>query len=182
MWCPGRCRARASPTWPGPDRTCGWSTTSGRWWLRCLSTPSPWSPARKQPRSGQYMRQLAASSGVGMVNVFADKVFGGWTLDAAPKGVDKWSGVEAYCRYRGLDPGAVLAIGDGDNDVDCSTCRPCMRHEPRHGQSEGRVPCHLLRWHGRLGPAPPLPLTVVRRARAHSAPCSISMRRARLTA
>ena len=62
--------------------------------------------------------ELAVSSGVGMVNVFADKVFEGWTLDAAPKGVDKWSGVEAYCRYRGLDPGAVLAIGDGDNDVE----------------------------------------------------------------
>ncbi len=62
--------------------------------------------------------ELAAASGVGMVNVFPDKVFGGWTLDSAPKGVNKWSGVEAYCRYRGLDPGAVLAIGDGDNDVE----------------------------------------------------------------
>ncbi len=62
--------------------------------------------------------ELAAAGGVGMVNVFPDKVFGGWTLDAAPKGVNKWSGVEAYCRYRGLDPGAVLAIGDGDNDVE----------------------------------------------------------------
>jgi len=61
---------------------------------------------------------LAAVSGVGMVNVFADKVFGGWTLDSAPKGVNKWSGVEAYCRYRDLDPAAVLAIGDGDNDVE----------------------------------------------------------------
>jgi hypothetical protein len=62
--------------------------------------------------------ELAAAGGVGMVNVFQDKVFGGWTLDSAPKGVDKWSGVEAYCRYRALDPAAVLAIGDGDNDVE----------------------------------------------------------------
>lgn len=61
---------------------------------------------------------LAAASGVGMVNVFPDKVFGGWTLDSAPKGVNKWSGVEAYCRYRDLDPASVLAIGDGDNDVE----------------------------------------------------------------
>ena len=61
---------------------------------------------------------LAAAGGVGMVNVFPDKVFGGWTLDSAPKGVNKWSGVEAYCRYRDLDPAAVLAIGDGDNDVE----------------------------------------------------------------
>jgi hydroxymethylpyrimidine pyrophosphatase-like HAD family hydrolase len=62
--------------------------------------------------------ELAAASGVGIVNVFPDKVFGGWTLDSAPSGVNKWSGVEAYCRYRDLDPGAVLAIGDGDNDVE----------------------------------------------------------------
>jgi hydroxymethylpyrimidine pyrophosphatase-like HAD family hydrolase len=51
--------------------------------------------------------ELVAASGVGMVNVFPDKVFGGWTLDSAPKGVNKWSGVEAFCRY-----------GDGDNDVE----------------------------------------------------------------
>jgi hydroxymethylpyrimidine pyrophosphatase-like HAD family hydrolase len=61
---------------------------------------------------------LAASDGIGMVNLFEDKVFGGWTLDAAPQGVNKWNGVEAYCRYRGLDPSAVLAVGDGDNDVE----------------------------------------------------------------
>ena len=62
--------------------------------------------------------ELAALGGIGMVNVFPDKVFGGWTLDTAPKGVNKWSGVEAYCRYRDLDPTEVLAIGDGDNDVE----------------------------------------------------------------
>ncbi len=62
--------------------------------------------------------ELAALGGTGMVNVFQDKVFGGWTLDSAPKGVSKWSGVEAYCRYRDLDPTEVLAIGDGDNDVE----------------------------------------------------------------
>ena len=75
--------------------------------------------------------ELAAAGGVGMVNVFPDKVFGGWTLDSAPKGVNKWSGVEAYCRYRDSRPccraghrrrrqrrGAVR------------TRRPCMRHEP----------------------------------------------------
>jgi hydroxymethylpyrimidine pyrophosphatase-like HAD family hydrolase len=60
--------------------------------------------------------ELAATGGIGMVNLFEDKVFGCWTLDAAPHGVDKWSGVEAYCRYRRVDPSAVLAIGDGDND------------------------------------------------------------------
>jgi len=62
--------------------------------------------------------ELTAAGVIGMVNVFPDKVFGGWTLDSAPKGVNKWSGVEAYCRYRDLDPSAVLAVGDGDNDVE----------------------------------------------------------------
>jgi hydroxymethylpyrimidine pyrophosphatase-like HAD family hydrolase len=62
--------------------------------------------------------ELRQDGAAGMVNVFADKVFGGWTLDCAPSGVSKWSGVEAYCRYRGIDPGLILAIGDGDNDVE----------------------------------------------------------------
>ena len=56
-----------------------------------------------------------------MVNLFPDKVFGGWTLDSAPKGVNKWSSVEAYCRYRDLDPAAVLAIGDGTTTWSCSS-------------------------------------------------------------
>jgi hydroxymethylpyrimidine pyrophosphatase-like HAD family hydrolase len=62
--------------------------------------------------------ELATTGGIGMVNLFEDKVFGGWTLDAAPQGVHKWSGVEAYCRHSDLDPSGVLAVGDGDNDVE----------------------------------------------------------------
>ncbi len=76
-----------------------------------VACPEP--AALHQVRDG-----LAALGCTGMVNVFQDKVFGGWTLDSAPKGVSKWSGVEAYCRYRDLDPTEVLAIGDGDNDVE----------------------------------------------------------------
>jgi hydroxymethylpyrimidine pyrophosphatase-like HAD family hydrolase len=85
---------------------------------------------------------LAAASGVGMVNVFPDKVFGGWTLDCAPKGVNKWSGVEAYCRYRGLDPAAVLAIGDGDNDVELfeGAAHSCaMSHATEKAKSAAHV-------------------------------------------
>jgi hydroxymethylpyrimidine pyrophosphatase-like HAD family hydrolase len=85
---------------------------------------------------------LAAASAVGMVNVFPDKVFGGWTLDSAPKGVNKWSGVEAYCRYRDLDPAAVLAIGDGDNDVELfeSAAHSCaMSHATDRAKAAAHV-------------------------------------------
>ena len=79
-----------------------------------------------------------------MVNVFPDKVFGGWTLDSAPKGVNKWSGVEAYCRYRDLDPGAVLAIGDGDNDVELfeRAAHSCaMSHATERARRRRTSPC-----------------------------------------
>lgn len=47
-----------------------------------------------------------------------DRVFGGATVMVAPHQVTKWDGVEAFCRARGLDPTRVLAIGDGENDVE----------------------------------------------------------------
>jgi hydroxymethylpyrimidine pyrophosphatase-like HAD family hydrolase len=40
------------------------------------------------------------------------------TLTVAPKGQSKWDGVLAFCAAHGLDPGRVLAIGDGANDVE----------------------------------------------------------------
>ena len=39
-------------------------------------------------------------------------------ITAAPLGLSKWDGVEAFCRARGLDATRVLAIGDGPNDVE----------------------------------------------------------------
>lgn len=62
--------------------------------------------------------ELAGLDAVGMANLFQDRVFGGWTLDTSPTGVNKWSGVEAFCHHRGLDPTKVLAVGDGDKDVE----------------------------------------------------------------
>lgn len=32
-------------------------------------------------------------------------------------GVSKWAGVQSFCTAVGADPGAVLAVGDGSNDV-----------------------------------------------------------------
>jgi hydroxymethylpyrimidine pyrophosphatase-like HAD family hydrolase len=86
--------------------------------------------------------ELVAMRGVGMVNVFEDRLFGEWTLDAAPRGVNKWSGVEAYCHYKGLDPAAVLAVGDGDNDVELleRAARSCaMSHASVRAKAAARV-------------------------------------------
>lgn len=40
------------------------------------------------------------------------------SFTAAPRGQSKWDGVLAYCAKEGLDPGRVLAVADGPNDVE----------------------------------------------------------------
>ena len=35
-----------------------------------------------------------------------------------PRGISKWSGVEAYCRLHGIAPSEVAAVGDGLNDLE----------------------------------------------------------------
>jgi hydroxymethylpyrimidine pyrophosphatase-like HAD family hydrolase len=47
-----------------------------------------------------------------------DEQYGGCGLSVRPLGVDKWTGVEAYCAFRGFDPARVLAVGDGANDAE----------------------------------------------------------------
>jgi hydroxymethylpyrimidine pyrophosphatase-like HAD family hydrolase len=47
-----------------------------------------------------------------------DLGYGGYTFSVRPLGVSKWNGVLAFCRSRGLDPTGVLAVGDGENDVE----------------------------------------------------------------
>ncbi len=59
-----------------------------------------------------------AASGVGSASVTPDLLYGGSTLQVRPLGVSKWSGVLAFCGDQGLDPGRVLAVGDGANDVE----------------------------------------------------------------
>lgn len=44
--------------------------------------------------------------------------YDGWSLIVAPPGVTKWTGVLAHCERRGIAPSEVLAVGDGDNDVE----------------------------------------------------------------
>lgn len=40
------------------------------------------------------------------------------TLTVAPLGQSKWDGVLAFCALHALDPGGIIALGDGANDVE----------------------------------------------------------------
>ncbi len=44
--------------------------------------------------------------------------YGGAALIVSALGLSKWDGVLAWCGTAGLDPGRILAIGDGPNDVE----------------------------------------------------------------
>lgn len=50
--------------------------------------------------------------------LYAEPVYGGYGLTVTPAGVSKWSGIEAYCRLAGIAATEVLAVGDGDNDLE----------------------------------------------------------------
>jgi HAD superfamily hydrolase (TIGR01484 family) len=47
-----------------------------------------------------------------------DATYEAYTLTVGPVGVHKWRGVRAFCAHHGLDDGAVLAVGDGLNDIE----------------------------------------------------------------
>jgi hydroxymethylpyrimidine pyrophosphatase-like HAD family hydrolase len=61
---------------------------------------------------------LAAVGPAGSASIVPDLIYGGHTLQVRPPGISKWSGVLAFCAERGLDPGRVLAVGDGANDLE----------------------------------------------------------------
>lgn len=61
-----------------------------------------------------------ATAGVEL-NLVPEPGYGGWGLFVAPPAVTKWTGVHAYCRRWGIAAHEVLAVGDGDNDVDMLT-------------------------------------------------------------
>ena len=64
---------------------------------------------------------LVEATGAGRAPVTRDLLHGGFTLMVRPLGVSKWAGVLAYCEEQGLDPHRVLAIGDGENDLELLT-------------------------------------------------------------
>jgi hydroxymethylpyrimidine pyrophosphatase-like HAD family hydrolase len=45
-------------------------------------------------------------------------VTGAATISVRPPGVSKWVGVLAWCAEQGVDPTRVLAVGDGENDLE----------------------------------------------------------------
>ena len=50
--------------------------------------------------------------------LYAEPTYGAYGLIVNPPGVSKWSGIDAYCQIAGIHPSEVLAVGDGDNDVE----------------------------------------------------------------
>jgi hydroxymethylpyrimidine pyrophosphatase-like HAD family hydrolase len=65
------------------------------------------------------LRRAAAAVGdLAAPVVTRDPFYGGYTLTVRPPGISKWDGVLAWCREQGLDHGRVLAIGDGENDLE----------------------------------------------------------------
>lgn len=61
---------------------------------------------------------LTAAAGDAAGTVTRDVLHGGATLMIHVQGVTKWAGVEAWCRDQGLASERVLAVGDGENDLE----------------------------------------------------------------
>jgi haloacid dehalogenase-like hydrolase len=56
--------------------------------------------------------------GLGAATVAHDITHGQCCLTVLPEGISKWEGVLAFCAHTGIDSAGVLAIGDGENDVE----------------------------------------------------------------
>jgi hydroxymethylpyrimidine pyrophosphatase-like HAD family hydrolase len=61
---------------------------------------------------------LPAVGAAGSASIVADLIYGGFTVQVRAPRISKWSGVLAYCASHGVDPGRVLAVGDGANDLE----------------------------------------------------------------
>ncbi|HEX9343239.1 MAG TPA: HAD family hydrolase [Actinomycetota bacterium] len=69
---------------------------------------------------GARLAEVAATIDptAGSAAVTPDLLYGGHTLQVRPPGTSKWSGVLSFCAAHGLDPTRVLAVGDGNNDLE----------------------------------------------------------------
>lgn len=56
--------------------------------------------------------------GAGTPTTTHNGFFPGATITVRPPQTSKWHGVLAYCAEQGLDPTRVLAVGDGENDLE----------------------------------------------------------------
>ncbi len=62
-------------------------------------------------------RELADAHGNTVV-LYPEPDYGRFGLIVNPRGVSKWSGIEAYSKLHGIAPDEVAAVGDGLNDLD----------------------------------------------------------------
>lgn len=70
----------------------------------------------------QSVRAAAAAVGDdGMPWVSEGTLFPGTHISVRPPGVSKWAGVLSWCADQGIDPEHVLAVGDGENDLELLT-------------------------------------------------------------
>lgn len=60
----------------------------------------------------------AAVGADGVPWVSAGALFPGTHISVRPPGVSKWAGVLSWCADQGIDPAHVLAVGDGENDLE----------------------------------------------------------------
>lgn len=77
--------------------------------------------------------ELADEHGTTVV-LFPEPDYGRFGLIVNPRGVSKWSGIEAYCTLHGIAPEEVAAVGDGLNDLEM-----LRRAEVRIGVEGGRA-------------------------------------------
>ena len=70
---------------------------------------------RAPERSADDFHRLVADLGLHDTNYYIG--YTAW-LDIAPEGVSKASGLEWLCERRGIDRSDVLAVGDGNNDLE----------------------------------------------------------------
>ena len=56
--------------------------------------------------------------GAGSAVLTRNPFLGGSTITVRPPQTSKWEGVASYCAAEGLDPERVLAVGDGENDLE----------------------------------------------------------------
>jgi hydroxymethylpyrimidine pyrophosphatase-like HAD family hydrolase len=68
---------------------------------------------------GPAVRAAAAAVGdAGQPWVSEGTLLPGTHVSVRPPGVSKWAGVLSWCADQGIDPAHVLAVGDGENDLE----------------------------------------------------------------
>ena len=70
---------------------------------------------RSPEHSAEDFHRIVADLGLADTNYYVG--YTAW-LDLAPEGVSKASGLEVLCERRGLTAADVLAVGDGNNDIE----------------------------------------------------------------